>query len=261
MSGHNNLSNAALSEMRQKYLNTKRHMQHYKALYSTEQKNCLELKKINKKLSKLLSKKDKHIAKIEMRLLVISQSEVKSKSRKHKTWDKIKCEKTKQQRLYDYKHKLVEVLKQTEQCHRAEMTLWLGENRVQFSLKPKDFSCSDHEEVNANVHHEYIHSEHSYTSKRHCLDADSEEFKDVDYSNIYDSHANWRNDYLRRIIHVMDCFRVSQEAYHEIRMVSKGHLPPLSRLVKEKKVMSEEIPYVKFENVRHIGDRFKTTFL
>ena len=47
----------------------------------------------------------------------------------------------------------------------------------------------------------------------------------------------------------MDCFRISHEAYHELCMVSKGHLPPLGRLSKEKKIMSEEIPYEKHPKV------------
>ena len=30
-------------------------------------------------------------------------------------------------------------------------------------------------------------------------------------------------------VHVLDSFRISYEAYHELRMVSKGHLPPIWR--------------------------------
>ena len=72
---------------------------------------------------------------------------------------------------------------------------------------------------------------------------------DVDYSDIFDSMGNWRKEHLRKLVHVLDAFRVSHEAYHELCMVSKGHLPPISRLAKERRLMSEEIPYSKYPNV------------
>ena len=50
----------------------------------------------------------------------------------------------------------------------------------------------------------------------------------------------------------MDSFRISHEAYHELRMVSKGHLPPLRRLAAEKAIMSNQIPYIKYPDVGYV---------
>ena len=51
------------------------------------------------------------------------------------------------------------------------------------------------------------------------------------------------------IITVMDTFRISHEAYHELRHAGKGHFPPLHHIVREKTLMSNVIPYIKHESV------------
>ena len=47
----------------------------------------------------------------------------------------------------------------------------------------------------------------------------------------------------------MDCFRISHEAYHELRNSGNGHFPPLHHIMKEKVAMSAEIPYSKHPTV------------
>ena len=69
--------------------------------------------------------------------------------------------------------------------------------------------------------------------KIHCdrtkamSDDDDDDLNDLDYSEIFDSHGNWKKKHKRHIIHVMDSYRISHEAYHELRHAGKGHFPPL----------------------------------
>ena len=51
------------------------------------------------------------------------------------------------------------------------------------------------------------------------------------------------------IISVMDQVRFFQEAYRNLRAVKQGHLPPLNRILKERKIMSEEVPYMRHSTV------------
>ena len=51
----------------------------------------------------------------------------------------------------------------------------------------------------------------------------------------------------------MDKFQISHEAYHELRMVSKNQLPPVRKIATEKKLMSEEIPYMKHPTVNALN--------
>ena len=76
------------------------------------------------------------------------------------------------------------------------------------------------------------------------------DLQSVDLADIYTCEGQWRKIHICRLIHVLDTFRISHEGYHELRMVSKGHLPPMWRLAKEKVIMSEEIPYIKHPSVR-----------
>ena len=76
-----------------------------------------------------------------------------------------------------------------------------------------------------------------------------DENPDPSENEIFDVDGNWRQRFLRKIIHVMDKYKISHEAFHELRMVSIGYLPPVYRIQIEKKRMSEVVPYTKDESV------------
>ena len=130
-------------------------------------------------------------------------------------------------------------------CHRAEVSVWLGSNKINFSFSPSDLSPK---QIVTNFTHDIVCSEHNYAAGDRFV-GKADNFNDIDYSDIYDSCGEWIKNHIRKLINVMDSFRISHEAYHELRMVSKGHLPPISRLAKEKKIMSQEIPHEKHPKV------------
>ena len=99
-----------------------------------------------------------------------------------------------------------------------------------------------------NMNGNNLTSEHSYAAENKDF-SENDSYHDLDYSDIYDCCGEWKQYHLRKIIYVMDSFRISHEAYHELRLVSKGHLPPIGRISKEKQDMSEEIPYEKHPRV------------
>ena len=72
---------------------------------------------------------------------------------------------------------------------------------------------------------------------------------DVEQSEIFDTDGQYVKPFLRSIIHVMDKHKISHEAYHETRMVTKGFMPPIHLIRKEKSHMSEEIDYIKHPTV------------
>ena len=176
----------------------------------------------------------------------------KRKPRKHKEWDKINSERTKRQRLGHVKELLLQTLKSVEVCHRAEISIWLEKNKIHFSFSPSDLNKTRNSDMVNNGFLQHMNSEHSYSKSQ--TDMEIETLNDVEYSEIYQSSGEWQKCHIRRLIHVMDCFHISHEAYHELRMVSKGHLPPLSRLAKEEQKMSEIIPYEKYPKVSIVYD-------
>ena len=83
-----------------------------------------------------------------------------------------------------------------------------------------------------------------------------QEFRDEEASDaesldgtIVDVDGNFRSSFLKSIIYVMDKHKISHEAYHEIRMLTKGCMPPLHIIKKAKSKMSEEIDYIKHPTV------------
>ena len=73
--------------------------------------------------------------------------------------------------------------------------------------------------------------------------------EDLSDPDAFLSDGTWNKVHIRRIIHIMDSFKISNEAYHEMRMTSKSILPSISRIKKEKAIMSKEISYTAHPTV------------
>ena len=255
MSCPNKINDNVLSKMQIDYLECTRQVKHLKKLYSQEL--C-----INRKLKKSLLESQSKIQEISNTCIELKRKlqnyRVKDpgppEKRRRKDWDQIKSDKTKQRRFNLYKDSIFSTLKELNVCHRAQITMWLPGNHITFSWGPEDFN--DEVEINLNDGRtqqllEDILNNHSYVKKT-SLDNDDCSFNDTNFSEIYDNDGTLNKSHVQKIVHVMDCFRISHEAYHEIRTVSKGHLPLICKVCSEKKLMSEQLPYIKHPRVREL---------
>ena len=75
-----------------------------------------------------------------------------------------------------------------------------------------------------------------------------------DYPDAFLTNGSWNPVHLKRIVHVMDIFKISQLAYHELRMTSRSILPPINRILKIKANMSEAIQPLHHRTVRFLTD-------
>ena len=91
--------------------------------------------------------------------------------------------------------------------------------------------------------------DHSYSNagERQPPVTDHEDL--TDNEKIYDTEGNFTKRHLRKAVLVTDNFRISNDAYHEIRAELCGQMPPVGQVKREKAVMSEEIPYIKHPTV------------
>ena len=256
MYGVNYVKCDTLRRMREELFDTKKISAHYKMLYNNEcrisknlKKDLLKIQIESRKLQGTVwnlrnEKKKKNIVKKDPR------------TRRKKNWNELRGQRTKYRRLNDYKDMIFNTLLEIKACHRASINLWLDQNKIQFNWSPSDFREAPFtfERNHGRFHH--VFKDHTYS----CPDNSSpehEHMNDIDFAEIYDCDGNWQKLHIRKLVHVMDSYRISHEAYHELRMVSKGHLPPLRRLCIEKKKMSVEIPYIKHPTVRLLN---KCTF-
>ena len=130
--------------------------------------------------------------------------------------------------------------------------MWIHDNRVHFTWSPKHFKeiegCNEVNTGGQNV--QKIDHDHRYACPNVSIMEENDMYCDIDYSDIFDNEGSWNVWHVRQLVHVLDTFRISHEAYHELQMVSKGHLPPIWRLAVQKKLMSDQIPYIKHVSVR-----------
>ena len=242
----NKISNEIVSDLRQNVVQYQKQLLHYKKMYSAE---CKRTKLLQREITNLRTMKnslDLEIRQLKKKYTIREHCDIKNKKRKLKEWEHISSDRTKRRRFSTYKDMIFDTLQRIGVCHRAEIIMWISKIKVQFSWSPRHFN----DKLDLNSDKCRIASEHNYTSGDIQSDDDnSEDYDDVDYSEIFDINGNWRKQHIRRLVHVLDTFRVSHQAYHEIRMVAKGHLPPICRLSHEKHKMSDVIPYIKMEKV------------
>ena len=232
----NRIHDKTVSDLRANFVQCQKYLLHYKKLYTAECKKYKSLQKQNCKL-----RKDIDLLRHEMQLrrhdVPRNQTDTctsKYRKRKLKNWEDITSERTKRRHYSHYKDIIFQALCNIGVCHRAEITLWFPNNNIHFSWSPDNFqpkpnTCSDLEDT-------HIYHDHPYTaSLSFCENENIEYFNDLNYSEIFDVHGDWSRKHIRWLIHVLDTFRISHEAYHELQMVSKGHLPPMNRLSNEKK--------------------------
>ena len=68
---------------------------------------------------------------------------------------------------------------------------------------------------------------------------------DCDLPDPFLPDGKWNPSHIRRIIHVLDSYHISHDAYHELRLTSRIILPPIYKVKDEKSKMSKGINYYK----------------
>ena len=246
MSGINYIHDKALTKMREDFLECNRKFKHIKHLYSLE---CANSSKLEKKLKSVMHHKELMAREIfDLKTIAEKKKHFTSNTTKRhrKQWQEISCDRTKRRRIADYKDKFFEILKSINGCHRCEITLWICKNRICFSWGPTNFKKNRSSDMSTEKNGSF--SDHTYAMPPK-EDNTEEEIYDINYSEMFENNGTWHKQHIRRMIHVMDTFRISNEGYHELRMVSKGQLPPIGQIRKEKKIMSQQLPYIKHPKV------------
>ena len=82
-------------------------------------------------------------------------------------------------------------------------------------------------------------------------DFDDEPDPDPSENEIFDTDGNWNKKFLCQIITVMDKYKISHDAFHELRMVCLGYLPSINRIKSEKSKLSTEVKYTKDQSVSY----------
>ena len=242
-----------IQNLRISELQAKKELFHYKTLYSKQCHCTIALQKqvnnLKRKYRNLEEKYDVLCAKLSD--MCPNENKMRG-SRKRKSWNNVKCERTKRQRINEYRAVLLKTISQhVPQCKRAQLSLSVCQKTVNYTWRSKDMLTHKSLNYNPDIPNFTQTSDHSYASPKVVkCQSDGDDLEDIDYNSIFDSNGNWQCKHKRCIIDIMDSYRISHEAYHELRQAAKGHLPPLYVIHKEKAVMSAEIPYIKDGTVK-----------
>ena len=244
MNADTTFSLETVQNLRTELLEHKKEKHEYRLMYfnACKERNQLqdELFKIKKKNLKLQTKIDKKAKSKKLH-------EDHNVARKRKLPSDQSENQSKRSRLDECRSQIVAAM--------STVPGWKALNvSVKFPEQVADF------EIAANTEHDNDSNassqqsqdvDHSYCSQTNHVG--EQEGQERDKPNretaIFDDDGNFTKNHIRKAVLVTDNFRISNDAYHEIRSELAGHLPPLGQVKQEKYVMSEEIPYTKHATV------------
>ena len=139
------------------------------------------------------------------------------------------------------------------EAKRARVQLRIGEKEVFFLWSEKELRKLKRKANNLQNPRQPIQNNvaGNAANPQNSESEDNEDIDDIESDpDPFMFDGSWNPIHLRRILHVMDMFKISYRGYHELRMISRSILPPLTRLKKAKAKMSDEIKCYHHHEVR-----------
>ena len=172
--------------------------------------------------------------------------------RVNKIWNDLNCNRTKFKRKAKYKDVLDLSLSCITECKRAKVSLTLGEEEVDIKLTEKEMNTH---RANLGItlpERTNILPDPDPDSEVNVSSPVSSPRNDQNNYDIFDDKYKITQKHKRTIITAMDKHRISHKAYHAIRKAGKQNWPSLNMIKKEKKEMSNEIPFTTDNEVFHL---------
>ena len=239
------MNDRVLVNLRNQLQEVKNDLKIYNNLYKTERAEKTQLENVQRELivenRKLLEANDLLRNQLDD---VNKHMDAFQVPKPHKKWGNLKSTASKAKRQSQYRRCLDQSLMYLHEAQRARLQLRIGEKEIFFIWSKNDLSRlrrkrKNLERVNRNSDPNETNGEQS------DHEADSEDDDIIGQSetdpDAYLANGAWNEIHLMRILNVMDLFKISYKAYHELRMTSRSILPPLNKLKKTRIRMSDEI--------------------
>ena len=140
---------------------------------------------------------------------------------------------TKRKRKSDYNEILDRAIKNIPECKKAKVHLRLGQENVQFKWNIAEM----------RQHRDSLRRQGFNIIEPTILSDD--EKSDSDRIETDEERKKRR----RKVVSMMDQFKISQKGYHEFRKMFAPTIPPINQIKQERLIMSGEIPYIKHPSV------------
>ena len=152
------------------------------------------------------------------------------------------------QRKTAYKNCLRRTINSFPDAISANVSLNIGDEWIEIRFSEKDLRSATIKYADPRS----VAQDHPYSNSSDIVMEESNDTSDEesDSDSVIVLNGEISQKHKRKVAHVMDLHKISEKAYHELRMSCKGILPPLSNVRKERLLMSSEIPYIVSPTVR-----------
>ena len=234
-----NFNQRVITNLREQLRQCQEDMRAYRTLYRNErndqrqqQQRCQELEDtLGNYLDQNESLRDKlHLCQNHIALFEVPKPK--------KKWDDLKSGNSIGKRKSEYKHCLDQAMMHLHEVKRAHIQMRIGKNEIVFVWCENELK-----KLRRNL------------ANRLSNDADlndTDSNSDAADADAFLPDGDWNEIHLRKIIHVMDVFKISFQAYHELRMTSKSILPPLYKIRRARFRMSDVIKSLHHHTVNLI---------
>ena len=125
---------------------------------------------------------------------------------------------TKRKRKADYTDILDKAIRNIPECKKAKVTLRLGEENVNFKWQ-----------INDMQQHRDALRRQGFNINNPIIVSDDEKTDSEKTQNVAD-----RKKTKRKVVAMMDKFKLSQKGYHEFRMMFASNIPPINQIKQER---------------------------
>ena len=160
-----------------------------------------------------------------------------------------------------YKKCITKAIKRIPEASAANVSIDIGSEWFSMQISKADLEKSDLSTQDA-MNARNVVTDHPYSSATdNVVPEEDEPSSESDNEAVFVGNGKISQRHKRCVAHVMDFHKISERAYHELRLSCKGVLPPLSNIHKERLLMSAEIPYVVNPTVSNIFWEFSLYFM
>ena len=236
-----NYNQRVIANLRQQLLQCQEDMRVYRTLYRNErddrrqqQHHCQELEDT---LVNYLDENESLRDQVHLLHQYISLFEV---PKPKKRWDSLKSGNSIAKRKSEYRHCLNQAMMHLHEVQRARIQLRIGKNEIVFIWCQNELRKLRNNLRSSHNTHQEIND-----------DSDNDEMSV--HGDAFMPDGEWNEMHLRKIIHVMDIFKISFQAYHELCLTSNSILPPLYKIRRARFKMSDVIKSLHHHTVNNFN--------
>ena len=238
-----NPNDPLLTQLRAELDAAKTKLKHYKAAYRNERNERQRAENYARDLQQMLGDLNDERRNLQTELYDcrehINSFNVPKPS---KRWQDLISSISKAKRKAQYRKCIDQSIVHLHEAQRIRVQMKVGEQEVFIVWSEDDLQTLRNQAINVvrPLPPEFFRRNHQIQNNGNNSDDDNNE-QDKEDQDAFLSNGSWNPVHLKKIISVMDEFKISQEAYHELRLSSKSILPPINQILSAKKKMSHTI--------------------